>query len=117
MGHKGRDMAACTDATQRRERAFEAFAQAATESFGERIHEIILYGSVARGEATEKSDVDVLVIFEEMGNTDELFQLAFDVGMEYEVAIIPHLQTKKQFESRQEFPFLKSVLQEGRLYG
>lgn len=110
-------MDAYTDATEQRERAFEAFVQAATASLGELIHEIVLYGSVARGEATEKSDVDVLVVLTEMRDTDELFQLAFDVGMEYEVAIIPHIQTKTEFESRRGSPFLKNVLQEGRSYG
>lgn len=108
---------AVEEATQKREHAFEEFAQAATETLDERIHKIILYGSVARGEATERSDVDVLVVLDEIQETDELFQLAFDIGMDYEVAIIPHLQTKEQFESRQEFPFLRNVLQEGRSYG
>lgn len=108
---------AVEEATQRREQAFYEFAQAVTEAVGERIHEIIPYGSVARGEATEKSDVDVLVVLDEMQETDELFQLAFDIGMDYEVAIIPHLQTKEHFESRQDSPFLKNVLQDGRSYG
>lgn len=39
-----------TQATQQRERAFEEFAQTAHEALGEHIHEIILYGSTARGE-------------------------------------------------------------------
>jgi predicted nucleotidyltransferase len=48
-----------TQATQCRERAFKEFAEAVQDAFGERIHEIILYGSTARGEATKQSDVDV----------------------------------------------------------
>lgn len=106
-----------TEATQRRERAFEAFAKAAQDELGERIHEIILYGSVARGEATEQSDVDILMVLDSKDETGELFQLAFDVGLEYDVVITPHMQTKKYFDLRQEFPFLKNVLNEGRSYG
>lgn len=98
-----------TEATERRERAFEEFARAAQEVLGERIHEIILYGSVARGEATERSD--------SKDDTGELFQLAFDIGLEHDVVITPYMQTKAHFESRQEFPFLKNVLSEGRSYG
>jgi predicted nucleotidyltransferase len=106
-----------TEATQRRERAFEAFAKAAQDELGERIHEIILYGSVARGEATEQSDVDILIVLDSKDETGELFQLAFDVGLEYDVVITPHMQTKEYFDLRQEFPFLKNVLNEGRSYG
>lgn len=106
-----------TEATERRERAFEEFARAAQEVLGERIHEIILYGSVARGEATERSDVDILLVLDSKDDTGELFQLAFDIGLEHDVVITPYMQTKAHFESRQEFPFLKNVLSEGRSYG
>lgn len=106
-----------TQATERREQAFEEFAEAVQNAFGERVHEIVLYGSVARGEATESSDVDVLIVLDSKEETDELFQLSFDIGVKHGVAIIPHLQTKEHFESRQDFPFLKNVLAEGRSYG
>ena len=103
--------------TRRRERAFEAFARAVADALGDSIHEIILYGSTARGEATERSDVDVLVVLNERTQTEEVFQLAFDIGTEHGVAIVPHLQTRDHFESRQDRPFLKNVLNEGRSYG
>jgi predicted nucleotidyltransferase len=105
-----------TQATQSRERAFEEFAAAVQDAFGERIHEIILYGSTARGEATEQSDVDVLVVFNDTERPKELYGLAFDIGLEHGVVITPHVQTKDHFESRQDHPFLKNVLSEGRSY-
>lgn len=103
--------------TRRRERAFEEFARAVEDALGDAIHEIVLYGSTARGEATERSDVDVLVVLDERMRTDEVFRLAFDIGIEHGVAIIPHLQTRDHFESRQDHPFLKNILDEGRSYG
>jgi predicted nucleotidyltransferase len=33
-------------------------------AFGSRLHGIVLYGSVARGEATTESDIDLLVLLE-----------------------------------------------------
>ncbi|HMB93083.1 MAG TPA: nucleotidyltransferase domain-containing protein [Rhodothermales bacterium] len=30
--------------------------------YGDRLHSVVLYGSYARGEATEQSDVDVMVV-------------------------------------------------------
>lgn len=68
-------------------------------------------------EATERSDVDVLVVLDEETQTEELFRLAFDTGVEHGVAIVPHLQTRDHFESQQDHPFLKNVLDEGRSHG
>jgi predicted nucleotidyltransferase len=83
-------------------RAFEVFAQAAEEKQGDRIHEIILYGSVARGEATEQSDVDVLIVLAEneqpeklSGEPRTLSALAFDIGLKYDAVITPYIKTKE----------------------
>jgi predicted nucleotidyltransferase len=110
-------------ATRKRVRAFEAFAQAAQDARGEYIHDIILYGSVARNEATEQSDVDVLVVLnrdeppEELSKRpNKLSDLAFDVGLEYNVNISVHICSKKRFESYQDRPFLQNVLREGRSF-
>lgn len=108
------------EATHRREQAFEEFARRVTNALGEEIYEIILYGSTARGEATETSDVDVLLVTEGTAEEDHrktVSRLAFDIGLEYDVAISYHFQSKDRFESRQDSPFLTSVLSEGRSYG
>jgi predicted nucleotidyltransferase len=44
------------------EQAFEDFGSRMTDELGDNIDRIILYGSVARGEAREQSDVDVLIV-------------------------------------------------------
>lgn len=106
-------------ATRRRERSFEEFARKLADALGEQIHEIILYGSTARGEATETSDVDVLVILEETPKENHrtvISTLAFEVGLDYDVAISYHLQSKERFDARQDSPFLKNVVQDGRFY-
>lgn len=43
--------------------------------------------------------------------------IAFEVGLDYDVAISYHIQTKERFESRQNYPFVENVLSEGRFYG
>lgn len=40
----------------------DLFVKALKEKFGDRIDKIILFGSVARGEDREDSDIDVLII-------------------------------------------------------
>ena len=46
------------------------FLQALTKNFGERVYFVGLQGSYARGEATEKSDIDVVVILDELSFSD-----------------------------------------------
>jgi predicted nucleotidyltransferase len=57
-------------------RRFEA---ALRERFGERLCEVVLFGSRARGDAHEDSDVDVLVVIEGLSDEERLaaMDLAF----------------------------------------
>jgi hypothetical protein len=48
--------------------ALDAYAERLREVFGYRLREVRLFGSYARGEANEDSDVDVLVVID--GLTD-----------------------------------------------
>ena len=44
----------------------EAFVVRLRAAFGERVREVVLFGSYARGEADEDSDVDVLVVIDHL---------------------------------------------------
>jgi len=46
------------------------FLQALTKNFGKRVYFVGLQGSYARGEATGKSDIDVVVILDELSFSD-----------------------------------------------
>ena len=46
------------------------FTELLKETFGERIYFVGLQGSYGRGEATEKSDIDVVVILAELTAED-----------------------------------------------
>ena len=48
--------------SERRRKAVEEFVRRALDRYGDRIESIILFGSVARGEAGEESDIDILVV-------------------------------------------------------
>jgi predicted nucleotidyltransferase len=54
--------------------ALEAYAARLQAVFGERLREVRLFGSFARGDASEDSDVDVLVLVD--GLTDREIGLA-----------------------------------------
>lgn len=102
------------------EQAFQAFADRLTDACGDHIHEIILYGSVARGEHRETSDVDVLIIIEDEEARepvhDEAVSIAFDVMIEYGASISKNIKTKDEFETQKDSSYLTAVRREGQAY-
>ena len=104
--------------SQPHERAFRAFARRAREEFSDSIHELLLFGSAARGETRGiDSDVDVFVVLDSKEHADELRAIAYDVQLEHGVVVSLHVKTKRRFEERKDHPFVKNVLEEGRSYG
>lgn len=105
-------------AAQPHERAFSEFARRATERFGDRIHELILYGSTVRGETRGRdSDVDVFLVLDSREYEDELRDIAYDVALHYGVVVSLHVEETEEFETQRDHPFIKNVLREGRSYG
>lgn len=62
-------------------RALEELRHALSARFGGRLREVVLFGSHARGEAHEESDVDVLVVVDDLTESERsvVFGLAYDV--------------------------------------
>lgn len=99
------------------EDAFEAFAERALTRHGERIREVILFGSAASGDARGiDSDADVLVVAETDDLEDSLREIAYDVQLEYGVVVSLHVLSADRFEDRRNHPFVRSVLRDGRSY-
>ncbi len=101
----------------RYERALTAFRSRVLNELGDRIQSMVIYGSVARGEATKDSDIDVLVI----GKDNEVGEKVSDVGYEidfendFETFIMPIHLTTDEFEHRIKVgsPFIFAILKEG----
>jgi predicted nucleotidyltransferase len=94
----------------------EQLRGAVAEAYGQRLRRIVLYGSWARGEATEESDIDVLVVLEEpLAYDDELRRLstiATSLTIEHGVYVSAQPISAHDFEERSE-PFLLNVRREG----
>jgi len=75
-----------------------------------------LYGSRARGTATNDSDWDLLILLNKNQRTPadfEKYSLPFtDLGYEFDELISPHLYTKKQWNELSFSPFVKNVEQD-----
>ncbi len=85
--------------------------------YGERLAQVILYGSYARGDFHEESDMDFLVVLkdEEIEVGRELRFMSepiFKISYQYDIAISKHPTTLKRLENSQ-FLFYKNIRREG----
>lgn len=66
------------------QRALARFRAWLVARYGPRLRELVLYGSRARGDAHEESDIDVLVVIDDFDVMERgaLFEAAYDAGVD-----------------------------------
>ena len=107
---------------KRYKEAVDEFLRRVLDKYRDKIEGIILFGSVARGETREDSDVDILVVVKEQNLADmrEIYGIAFEVSLEHSVEVSPKVYGEYEVLKRLELgaPFINEVLHEGvALYG
>ena len=79
---------------------------------------IILYGSVARGEDTEESDVDILVLSRDKQKTREkVIERAVDLLLDTGTYISVKVITPGEFERLKHTHFISQIAEEGMVIG
>lgn len=75
---------------------------------------IILFGSVARGEDTEESDIDILIVSPIADEIrDKINDKVVDIVLDKKELISAHLMSDKHFYETKNYSFLNNVLNEG----
>lgn len=97
---------------------FRQYAALVRSRFGERVSAVWLYGSAARGDWTEGSDIDVLVILnrEDPEDMEWLVATAYRKGLaERRLLLQPVMMTRVEFDrlAEKERRFACDILREG----
>ena len=80
------------------------FAEEAKKIFGEKLKQVILYGSCARGDFQTDSDIDILLLLsvprENLAfERKKIFAIADALDLEYEVVLSPVLQSYEVYQT------------------
>ena len=87
--------------------------------YGNKLKAVILYGSVARGTATEESDIDIMVLVDGTAQElrtfeDQLSDVSTDISIKYfKVFSIIDISYQEYMQWMNTLPFYKNVSQEG----
>ncbi|MFQ6052589.1 MAG: nucleotidyltransferase domain-containing protein [Candidatus Hydrothermarchaeota archaeon] len=98
------------------ERVVEEFSSRVLRELGDKVDSIIVYGSVARKNATKESDIDILIISDEKSKIeDRVSDIRAEIDLEYDTLITLIYLTPKELEHRIRVgsPFIEDVLTQG----
>jgi predicted nucleotidyltransferase len=94
----------------------KGFEREIKKLYGDRLKEIILYGSYARGDATEDSDIDLVVVLDGEVNPgreiDRMIDIITEMNLKYGVLISVYPVSEKIYREVNS-PLLLNVRREG----
>lgn len=110
--------------TEEMKRVLQRYSIELSKLYGEHLKSVILYGSYARGDFNENSDIDIMILLDisdlEIKNyRHELSEMTYDYNMDYDIDIKPIAKNEAHFNRwASVYPFYANVKQEGvELYG
>ena len=96
-----------------RDKIAREFAEAINS---DKIFRIILFVSVARGDDTEYSDIDILIISDYRSEIwEDIADMIGEIVLEKQELISAHIMTTERFNTTQDYSFLSNVLAEGEV--
>ena len=100
-------------------KSIDEFINGVNNLFGDRIKKIILYGSYARGDYKENSDIDIMILTDMTDEEiliygDKIWDFAYDIELENDVLLSPLIKNEEKFNYWLEaLPFYMNVKKEG----
>jgi len=97
----------------------EEITKQVRELLGHKLKSVILYGSYARGDYDNESDIDIMVLVNSNGNElreieKKVFQIAWDIGFDYSIVVTAFVNNYDLFHSRTAvLPYYRNVVNEG----
>ena len=80
--------------------------------------QIILYGSVARGDDTEESDIDILIISDHQKEIqDKITSESFKIVLNNQEVINPIIMSTDRINKINDFTFMKNIRRDGIVIG
>ena len=95
------------------------FSEDVKRRLGDKLTKIIVYGSYARGDYRENSDVDIMILTklseeEIRAIKNDIYDLAFEVEMSTGIELSPIIKNEEQYEYWVDIlPFYRNVRDEG----
>lgn len=97
----------------------EKYREAVTQILDKRLKRIILYGSYARGDFTQESDIDIMILAEIQPEevsayADKIYDITYDFEMRYEIVINPAVQSIQIYDQwKKVYPFFIDIEKDG----
>ncbi len=91
--------------------------------FGNKLLNVVLYGSYARGDYDEESDIDIMALVDmDRDNLNKyrrcISEIANDIDLKYDVLLSIKLQDKPNFDKyKNSIPLYQNILKEGLSIG
>lgn len=92
-------------------KALSYFLKNLRKKFGNKIKKVILFGSYARGDYNEESDIDILVIGDI--KLDDIMDLVVDIMVKYGILINVIIKSENEFNKLRYSSFYSTILNEG----
>ena len=103
--------------TQPEEEGLVRFKSALQSLLGDNLLSVHLFGSRARGEGTEESDLDVLVLVKKKDRAlcRRIVEESLEVDLKYGTNLAPTILTAEEYRQNREYgtPFYRNVEREG----
>lgn len=101
----------------------EAMVECYRSVYGNDIVDIALYGSYARGEHTENSDIDIVAIVRGsrlalQNKLKMIWDISAELGLEHDIVVSPTVIPYDEFmKYKQTLPYYRNIAEEGQKIG